>query len=454
MSRRIIRGVSSSPTDRGEEHLGTVTDPGSGAAFAVPGRDGRPLRVRGVWPGEQVIVRPTAATHPVNDDAWGTLVAVRTASPHRRESPCRFDADCGGCHWLAIDPAAQRDLRRARWLRIAAREGVELAGAHEEQLTSPAPLGYRVRARMQVAADGDPPRIGFHGASHWPIVDLPECTLFSPQLAHAYHALRAALASTPRALWRDLTGFELIALAGAGALLALNPRDRVPGGWPQLGERLLQEAGAALSGVAVWLPARDPRPAQLGAAAVLGHAPRGLPVAAAVRGFVQANLGAAEALAARLAGWIDARSGPAVEELFAGSGLFGWALADAGAVVHATERDPLAVQAAALLPQPAQGRFTIATSPATARLALVAQPRTIFLADPPRSGLGAALPALIATAPDRVLLIWCAVQAAARDLAQLQRAGYRLERWLLAEFYPGTWHSEIAALLIRRDRRG
>jgi len=77
-------------------------------------------------------------------------------------------------------------------------------------------------------------------------------------------------------------------------------------------------------------------------------------------------------------------------------------------------------------------------------------PADLMLLDPPRAGLQAeGTAAVLAAQPERVLLVACSLQAAARDLAMLQHA-YRVESVRLCDLFPHTEHVETLLLLRRR----
>lgn len=77
-------------------------------------------------------------------------------------------------------------------------------------------------------------------------------------------------------------------------------------------------------------------------------------------------------------------------------------------------------------------------------------PCDLLIADPPRAGLlpaGAA--AVLAASPARVLLVSCALESLARDLAALG-ASYRVLELRLCDLFPHTEHIEALTLLERR----
>ncbi|MFO0418305.1 MAG: hypothetical protein ACK53T_02750 [Planctomycetota bacterium] len=74
----------------------------------------------------------------------------------------------------------------------------------------------------------------------------------------------------------------------------------------------------------------------------------------------------------------------------------------------------------------------------------------LLVADPPRAGLMAAgAAAILQAAPPRVLLVSCALDALARDLAALATE-YRVAQVRLCDLFPHTEHVETVTLLERR----
>ncbi|HEX6812487.1 MAG TPA: methyltransferase [Planctomycetota bacterium] len=74
----------------------------------------------------------------------------------------------------------------------------------------------------------------------------------------------------------------------------------------------------------------------------------------------------------------------------------------------------------------------------------------LLIADPPRAGLMAAgATAVLAAKPARVLLVSCALEPLARDLAALG-ASYRVAALRLCDLFPHTEHIEALTLLERR----
>ncbi|UCF69198.1 MAG: class I SAM-dependent RNA methyltransferase [Acidobacteriota bacterium] len=433
-----------------------VVGPGSGAWFI--GRTTGPpsvgLRLRFAAPGDLWLVRPRA-----DDAGWADPVALIEPGPARREPPCPLAAECGGCHWQQIDESVQLELKLDA-LRVAlSRAGLAAAGERLRAAPAPPTLGYRYRARFQIgrAPAGGPPAIGFHRPGSRSCLDVAECLLLAPELARVYRFVRQR--------WRGqtthgLTGVEITALPGSpGGLVYLNPRDRPPAGWPDLGRRLLAASGepsSPVAGVSVRRSAGPGVPDGLGARSIVGKTPGGHPVAAAARGFLQAHLAAADRLADEVVRLSGAGAGVEIFELFAGTGLLSWRLAAAGAEVTSIENDPLAVEAAAALPAVPRGRLRSVCADARDQAAIDAlaprTPHAVWLADPPRSGLGPIatwIGRLGSRAPEKIVLVSCSLASLTRDLSVLAAADYRLNRAVLVDLFPQTRHVEVAARLIR-----
>ena len=78
----------------------------------------------------------------------------------------------------------------------------------------------------------------------------------------------------------------------------------------------------------------------------------------------------------------------------------------------------------------------------------------ILLMDPPRSGSTPEfLSATVKMAPHRIVYISCCPETQARDLALLQKGGYRVTLLQPVDMFPHTEHIENIAVLERRSTR-
>jgi 23S rRNA (uracil1939-C5)-methyltransferase len=152
-----------------------------------------------------------------------------------------------------------------------------------------------------------------------------------------------------------------------------------------------------------------------------------------------------------------AASARSIVDLYCGAGTFALFFAKQGAKVFGIEENPRAVEEAQanakrngveehalFIP----GRVERALRVGAGARAL-AEAEVAFL-DPPRKGSDpAALAALVEAPVPRVWYLSCNPATLARDLAQLVRGGYRLERVQPFDMFPQTGHIEALAMLER-----
>lgn len=430
-------------TARGEFVAATVVGTGTGAWFIARGDDDAEFEVHGVAPGDRVLLRPSP-----RGARRAVAVALASAGPGRRDPPCPLAGRCGGCHWQQIVEPVQRALRRDHVLAALDAGGVEVDGVPVAAPVGAQPFSGRFRARIQTDFAGGRRRVGFHRLGSRESLDAPSCLMLAPPAARVYEALRSALVE---AAPEDVTGFELTALPDAdGALVFLNPRDRAPRDWPRLARRLLDLEGLPVTGIAVRSPGITGERSTIGARVMLGRTPAGRPLAAAAGGFLQAHLAAADQLADAVARAAAAGPGARILELFGGSGLLGWRMAAAGALVEAVESDAQSIEAARRLPRPGEGTFTPRRGDARATLS-ASSPADFdaAVADPPREGLGPAVQEFARPGWRRLVLVSCDAGALARDAAALLRTGFKLVELTLVDLFPQTRHTETVALFRR-----
>jgi len=74
----------------------------------------------------------------------------------------------------------------------------------------------------------------------------------------------------------------------------------------------------------------------------------------------------------------------------------------------------------------------------------------LIVVDPPRAGLNKDVRALISSSStSRLIYVSCDVATWARDLAEFEKMGWRLETVEPFDFYPHTHHIELLSVLVR-----
>jgi 23S rRNA (uracil1939-C5)-methyltransferase len=381
-----------------ELRIETLTAGGDGLARAP---DGRVVFVPFTAPGDRVRVAIGARRARF---LRGVVIELLEAGPGRSDPLCPVFGTCGGCDWQHLAYETQLEAKRTI-LRDAIERIARLPVPGRFAFRpSPAPYGYRSRARVSAERG----RVGFRRRRSHAVCAVSRC----PVLVSDLDAPLAALAARPD---RPSGEWELSA-GGAGSVSVASLPVRDSAAWVEvdcLGERLRVSAGS----------------------------------------FLQANAALREPLAAAVreaAGY-----GALGLELFAGAGLFTLPLARRFERLVAVESHPGAVAdleenlAAAGL-----GEVEILAEPVEVAFesgALAALRPDAVVLDPPRTGLDApAREGLARLAARRVVYVSCDPATLARDAAVLADAGYALTALEGFDLFPQTAHVEAVALLERR----
>jgi tRNA/tmRNA/rRNA uracil-C5-methylase (TrmA/RlmC/RlmD family) len=370
----------------GDELTDIEIGPVAHGGHFVARHEGMVIFVRGALTGERVDLRLTEVTRRF---ARGVVTAVRVSSPDRVEPACPIAADCGGCDFQHVAPAASRALKAqvvAEQVRHAV--GWEFDGEVEE--VSPAPFGWRTRMRYHVDARG---RLGLRGHRSHELVPLPSqgCLLAVPEIA------RPAVPASP-------TG-EVLAVAAADRVVVTDAED---------GDGIVTEQV------------------------------RGRSFEVGLDGFWQAHRGAPDALVAAVLDGLAPAPGEVAADLYCGVGLFAAFFEDAGCQVLGIEGERAAVNHARR--NVPTGQFLAGDVGALAdRLPTAVD---LVVLDPPRAGAGAAvLAAVVARSPRAIAYVACDPAALARDLRVAAEAGYQLASLRAFDLFPMTHHIECVAIL-------
>jgi 23S rRNA (uracil1939-C5)-methyltransferase len=364
---------------------------------------GRVVFVRGALPGEAVVARMVEERGRY---ARAVVDRVEEAAPGRVEPPCPYvAAGCGGCTWQHIVPAEQRALKRQIALDALARAG-GVPGAVVADGPELPTEGFRTTVRLAVT-DG---RAGYRRLRSHEAVPVDACLVAHPALA--------PLIADARFPGADEVVLRCSAATGE-RLVRVIPEDAAP---------------------AVDLPAdvvRDPD-------AWLTEEVAGRPLRVSARSFFQTRADGAAVLVAAVAKAAGDLGPGTVVDAYAGVGLFSACLPVTGRVV-AVERSASSCRDAAV---------NLAHRDATVVRADVArwrpEPAELVIADPPRSGLGAAATdRLVRTGAARIVLVSCDPASMGRDVALLSGHGYRHLHTTLVDLFPNTPHLEAVTTLVQ-----
>jgi 23S rRNA (uracil1939-C5)-methyltransferase len=390
-----------------------VTDAAVGGAGIARDAAGRVVLIEGALPGERVRVERTGVRRGVER---AVVVAVERPAPGRVDPPCAaYRAGCGGCDLQHLEPVEQPAWKAAIVVDALRR----LAGLTDPPVTVgpvlPA-LGYRTTVRAAVRAGV----AGFRRARSHEVVVGPGCPVAHPALDELLVEGRFGDADEVVLRTGVATG-ERMAVVHPTTDGVILPPDVIVVGTDEL-----------RAGRRAWFHEE-----------VGGRRYR-----VSAQSFFQSRPDGAGALVEA----VMTAAGPAADgagtviDAYAGIGLFAAALAERGG--QGVDRRVVAVERSAS--SAADARVNLAGLPA--RVVKVAverfrtRPADLVVADPARSGLGAAaVRALVAARSPVFVLVSCDPAALARDVTLLADAGYRLDAAHLVDLFPQTHHVEVVS---------
>ena len=345
-----------------------------------------------------------------------TLLSVEEPSPDRVEPRCGYFTHCGGCHYQQASYPAQLAAKRAileetllRFAKITAPGPIEVISGE--------PWQYRNRIQLHFEEG----RMGYRAAGSRSLIEIDHCPISSPKLNECIGKLAPMVRNTR---WpRFLRTIELFTNEESVQLNVVESERPVA-------KRFFE-----------WC-AEEIQPLEMGP---LNYA--GFQVSKG--SFFQVNRFLVDRLVAEVTGPTEGEpAGGTALDLYAGVGLFSLPLAQRFQRVIAVESGSGAIRDleanAARIPQTIEA----GKSSVDQFLETFAEPCDLVVADPPRAGLGKlAVKRLITLAPQRMTLVACDPATMARDLAPLLGAGYALDRLVMIDLFPQTFHVETVAKL-------
>ena len=403
--------------------------------------EGQVVLVAGAIPGETVEARVTRV-------ARGTVYAdaerVLTASPDRRPG---VEGRCGGTIFSHIDYARQVALKAAiiedAWRRIA-RLPVHAAVA---MIASPE-RGYRSRARLHAAGG----RLGFYREGTHQICDAAVTGQLGDDTVGWIRKVESALrmggaavtavdvvenvAATERAAHLHVHGSEVPrGLEELAEGLTGLSAGRTSGDDDEYRSRPVEDRGLVLAGDPSVTDVIPVPGEQASASVSLRHG---------ARSFFQGNRFLLAPLTQLVVG---AAHDGAVLDLFAGTGLFGLAIAAAGRTpVAMVEGHPSSARD--LAANAVDATVTVHRQSVETYLSTPRPGMPTWIVDPPRTGLPDAVrTAALRDRPDRIVYVSCDPATLARDVRTLVSGGYQVRSLTGLDMFPSTAHVEAVCVL-------
>ncbi|MCA9639724.1 MAG: class I SAM-dependent RNA methyltransferase [Myxococcales bacterium] len=400
---------------------------------------------RGVVPGDIILAENIKRHSGYQRAEQWTLVEPGMA---RVQPICPVQQRCGGCDWMHLELAAQREAKKEILREALLRTGGFRAEALPEiRLESAgADTGYRRRAQLQVDARG---RLGFFSSGTHELVEVERCLVCNPRLEEMLGVLRG-IASQGH--FRGFTRLELRIADHAPERLVRATLKKQRGKRGASGNASLE---ARMQGEGI-------RFVVAGSAADKELLQRwdvseGVEIAAPPAAFTQVNAAVNRALVAAVVRGAEQRGVRRFLDLYCGAGNFSFPLAAAGLSgvgIEISEPAVLAARAnmsavAERLGRPLDVRFF--AGDAEQVLAEMADGRfDLIVLDPPRAGAKESVPFVVSSAARWLCMCSCDPVTLARDLKALGQAGFVIEEISAYDMFPHTHHVE-ALVWLRRN---
>ncbi|MDR2694664.1 MAG: 23S rRNA (uracil(1939)-C(5))-methyltransferase RlmD [Chitinispirillales bacterium] len=386
----------------------------------------------------------------------GRIVKIVDPSPHRREPPCPYAGECGGCDWLHLYYDEQVRCKKDILIECLTRIG-KFDYPHDVEIFTADEFGYRIRAQIKV--DYENGCAGFFRKKTNDVVRVDSCLLLDERLNGVLAGLNGEINGLRRHARNDVIARRCIELAELVYL-----------GVSQMSESTKQSGRIDSIGSDSNINSCDKTNAVSSIKVLVGDSVASDPV---IDGLTDAateiNVSGIKFLAdggsffqsngfllERLGRWAKGcLGGGFCLDLYGGIGFFSLMLADDFEEIILVENVAGQIRAA-------ERNFAVnKKNGLTAVLADVERGGGLrkiaggrrpdcVVVDPPRPGLVKAVRKwLTDTAPSRVLYVSCNPSTFARDAGALLAGGYKLTKLALFDLYPNTHHTEVAGIFAR-----
>ena len=383
--------------------------------------DGKAVFVPYVMPGEQVTIQ-------IREDKKGfalaDLVSVDRPHPQRIQPRCAHFGVCGGCHYQHIPYEMQLAFKKDILIEQLQRLGGIESPLVEHVIPAPNPWAYRNTIQFQVSAKG---QLCYAKARDNYPFSVKECYLPMSDLAQIWPQLSFEAGSFIGRLdlRQNSIGDVLVELSGDQSEL------------PEL------ESESSVSIVS--LAGTDP--VVLAGEGYLAVEVLGRPFMLSAGSFFQTNFEGAAALVEQVRMLVRALKPRRLLDVYSGVGLFSAFLAGEVEELLAIESSPSACRDF-VVNLDEFDNVSLAEGLAEKILPELDFKADVVLVDPPRSGLRPqAREAILMQGPRAIIYVSCNPATLARDTRAILEAGYRLEKTVLVDMFPQTYHMETVALL-------
>lgn len=451
--------------------------------IAIARHNGLVVHLRGGIPGERV----RAKVHRTRRSyVEAEVVEILLSSPNRRQPPCPYAGECGGCSWQHIVYREQVAWKEHYVRELVERIGGVTADEYRPIIASPEEFGYRAKMEftcsdrtwipMQrwlslepTALERKRAAIGLHVRGRFDaVLDIDRCLLQDEHANTALAIIRQLVQSSGISCYNQRTrsGFLRNVVIrrtslGERMLVLITQTPTEPSHYQFLNAcraALVERVPGLVS--LIWGINDTPSPVAPGPFTVLAgrgyvlERIQGIEFRISAQSFFQANVPQLERFVNAVAELAGLSPHETAWDLYAGAGTLTLPLARHCAMIVGVESNPAATDDAKENAERngiTNARFLTAdlhTKQAWTLLDAQPMPEVVVL-DPPRAGVHPFLiEYLLQKLPPRLVYVSCNPATQARDLARLSPY-YRVQTVQPIDMFPQTYHVESIALLIR-----
>jgi 23S rRNA (uracil1939-C5)-methyltransferase len=377
--------------------------------------DGKAVFVPFVLPGEKVRIK---IREEKKRFAYGELIEILEASADRISPTCKHFGDCGGCHYQHIPYALQLQYKRSIFCEQLQRMGGIQAPVVDEVVSSNQEWNYRNSLQFHLAQEGE---LAFIDSKQSNALKVEECFLPMGEIANVWPLMNFEKENKiSRIEIRQNENNEvLVKLEGE---LADIPEIEITSSISMVHSNADEQI--VISGDDHLMMPLAGKDFQVSAGS-----------------FFQTNFSGAKALLDSVLEMAEGLQGTLLD-LYCGVGLFSAFLSEKFDYVIGVEASASACQDFAENLDQYDHIDLYEGKVEKVLPGLDVKPDCVIV-DPPRKGIDRfALDALVEKKPPVIIYVSCNPSTLARDVKRLMRSGYSLERSILVDMFPQTYHIE------------
>lgn len=412
--------------------------------------DGKACFVPFTAPGDTVEVRIEREKKSYLE---GVAEEIISAADCRIAPACQLFGVCGGCDWQHIDYNVQCDQKEvifAETMWRIARIGKEHILPLLRELN---PFAYRQRIQLKIHSSNGRLHVGFYRPGSHYVVDIQNgCPIARPEINLSIAEIRRVVSAAPepdRIPQVDLSSGEDGTVSALFHYIGSEPEvmhaylASLQGGVEHLSAIFLQR-GRKDSIKTVFGP-------EMMEYTLAGRDGREFTMCYTADSFSQVNFRQNRRILDVVLSWSAQKSINSVLDLYCGNGNFSIPLSvDVKSVVGMESYGKsieLARHNASINSVSNVEFFCMDSAAGVDSLAAEGSRFDLILLDPPRSGAAEVVGKVARLQPSFLAYISCDPPTLARDLASLQKSGFRVETVLPVDMFPQTYHLESVAFL-------